>query len=128
MLTRLANRLVHQFYDIAPSVIIVAICIGALLLWRRTRRVAALVQLFSAVLMLLAWSLFELRIQTTGEFETTTYSLLLRSAPLRIAVDACLWSSIFVFSFAYIWYAITSKASNQAMERTSDRSASQDLK
>ena len=128
MLTRLANRLVHQFYDIAPSVIIVAICIGALLLWRRTRRVAALVQLFSAVLMLLAWSLFELRIQTTGEFETTTYSLLLRSSPLRIAVDACMWSSIFVFSFAYIWYAITSKASNQAMERTSDRSASQDLK
>ena len=116
MLTRLFDRLVHQSYDIAPSVIIVSICIGALLLWRRTRRVAALVQLFSAVLMLLAWSLFELRIQTTEEFETTSYSLLLRSSSLRLAVDACMWGGIFVFSFAYIWYAITSKASNQAMQ------------
>jgi uncharacterized membrane protein YGL010W len=105
----LPDVLIHQFYDIAPSVIIISVCAGAVLLWRATRRVAALVQLASAVLMLVAWSLFELRIQTTGEFETTSYSLFLRAPWLRFAVDASMWSSIFVFSFAYFWYAITER-------------------
>jgi hypothetical protein len=114
--------LVHQFYDIAPSVIILCLGTGAMLLWRRTRRVATLVQLLSAVLMLIAWSLFELRIQTTGEFETTSYSLLLRAPWLRFAVDACMWSSIFVFSTAYVWDAITQRACNQAIQRTAPRS------
>jgi hypothetical protein len=118
----LPDILVHQFYDIAPGVICLFVGAGAMFLWRRSRHVAALIQLLSAVLMLVAWSLFELRLQTTGEFETTAYSLLLRSPSLRFTVDACMWSSIFVFSFAYFWYAITRKSSNHVMERRADRS------
>jgi hypothetical protein len=98
---------VHQFYDWAPGVIIISICAGATMLWRRTRRVTALIQLLSTILMLIAWALFELRIQTTGEFETTGYSLLLRAPWLRFAVDACMWGGTFVFSIAYAWHSIT---------------------
>src|SRR3954470_22591888 len=103
----LHDWLFHHFYDIAPTVIIITVCGGSVMLWRATRRLAALIQILSALMMLGAWSLFELRIQTTGEFETTGYSLFLRAPWLRFAVDAWMWAGTFVFSIAYAWHSMT---------------------
>jgi hypothetical protein len=107
---------------VPPGLLMFCVVIGALLLWTRTKSAAALVQLVAASLLFVDWAVFAiyqlcLRIEPFGLDPVAT------PEPFQAARRIVVLVALVAFPIAYVWYAFTLKASNQAMERTADRCA-----
>jgi hypothetical protein len=108
-------------YTIAPGVLMLCVVVGAVLLWKRTRHASALVQLVAASLLVMDWAItgiYELASESNTWLGTRFWS-----EPFQTVRHFTVSVALVVFPIAYLWYAFTQKASNHAMERTSDRSA-----
>jgi hypothetical protein len=113
-------NLVTFLRQLGPTVLLLCLVAGSWLLWSRTKRASALLQFIAAAALSLNALVDDLySLMVSGG---STYYRLLSSV-----AHVLLWPtlvSVATFPIAYLCYAIRQKASNQAMERTADRSAS----
>ena len=115
------NFLTYLIREWAPTVLILGITIGSLLLWKRTKRISALAQLLTSTPLFLLFVLHLLRTFTTP-FDSSLYSRFLWSPRLNDVESVVGLVCVVVFPIAYLCYAIREKPSNQAMQRTTPRS------
>jgi hypothetical protein len=93
--------------DLIPPAITLLLLVGAIILWRRTKRASALLQLFAASgLFLFMW--LELIAQFLAIVCHRTQLLdALRGSHVQTAEWIVLLISGFAFPVGYLWYALT---------------------
>ena len=105
-------------HDVLPIAIPLCIVVAAAVLWRRTRRASALMQLVASLLILYGMSVNQFGGRSTG---LDRYW----SEPMRISMNIALFLGFVLFPVGYLLYAFRKRVSNHAMERTADRSTSE---
>jgi uncharacterized membrane protein YoaK (UPF0700 family) len=92
--------LMHHFVqDVMPIAVPLCVVVGAAFLWRRTRRVSALVQLVASVLLLYGMSVEHFGWRSTG---LDRYW----SEPMRISMDIAMFLGFALFPVSYLLYAL----------------------
>ena len=96
----------YLLWQAVPTLAVVAVVAGSALLWMRTRRGSALVQVASSTILLLAAILDHVR-NLAVPIETQLSSRVWST--LRDIQSGAVILSIIVFSLGYLWYAIDRK-------------------
>ncbi len=89
-------------------VVPLGIAVGALLLWMRTRHVAAFVQVFAAIPFFVCSTLHSL-CSLVNPFDKSPVSRFVWSHALQDATVTAAFLSSIVFGIGYLWYAISQK-------------------
>ncbi len=114
---------VRSWVDLfAPGLLMLCIAIGGALLWRRTRRSSVLVQLVAASLLFADWGLTEIFRALDPNAGPATFFWSERIQTVRHIIVSL---ALVAFPISYLWYALTEKASNHAMQRTPTRRSPQ---
>ena len=92
--------------ELWPTVLALCIAVGSLLLWSRTMRLSALLQLIGSAVFLIVSLLSNLRLFTTPSDESWISRLLWSSSLDGVTVGTVLVCGL-VFSIGYLWYAVT---------------------
>ncbi len=95
---------------------------GASVLWAKTRRATALLQLLAASVVFVACAIQALALVLTALDHNTLLDTL-RTSRVDVAVDVALVAGVLFFSLAYFIDALRQNASNKAMQRTAGRAA-----
>jgi hypothetical protein len=114
----LVDLMRHFVQNVMPIAVPLCVVVGAAFLWRRTKRASALVQLVASALILYGMSLSQYGWRSTG---LDRYW----SEPMRISMNITLFLGFLLFPVSYLLYALSKRASNQTMERTTDRGTSE---
>ena len=96
----------HLIWDVAPVAFLLCIVVGSVLVWRRTRRAAALAQLIGAGLTFIGWGLLTLRWSTVVPSDLSLYAETLRSEAMRLTMSLAPLVGAAVFSVGYLCDAI----------------------
>jgi hypothetical protein len=88
--------------------LVLCVAVGSFVLWRRTKRAAALTQLVASALIFLPWLLGQIRYFMTPSTESA-FARLFWSQGFNEAMSLLLHLSLVVFGLGYIWYALTER-------------------
>jgi hypothetical protein len=92
--------LMHHFVqDAMPIAVPLCVVVGAALLWRRTRRASAVVQLVGSTLILYAMIVNQFWWHSNGLDAV-------RSEPVRISMDIAMFLGFLLFPVSYLLYAV----------------------
>jgi Na+-translocating ferredoxin:NAD+ oxidoreductase RnfD subunit len=94
-----------------PAMLIVCVAIGSFLLWRRTKRRSAFMQLVAAAVMLLLL-VFAAGHKFTTPLDDTWLAQFLWSESIGAAIPCMTAFSLVVFGCGYVWFAARAKPSN----------------
>jgi hypothetical protein len=99
MLLRLEDLFMRFTQDVLPIAIPLCVVVAAAVLWRRTRRASALVQLAGSLLIFYGIIVDRFGWRSTG---LDRYW----SAPMRISMDIALFLGFILFPVSYLLYAL----------------------
>src|SRR5215203_4119456 len=94
----------HLTRNIGPGVVLLCFIVGAVSLWKRTRRVSALVQLLAASLVFISWGFHRIEVEFAMPLRTSLFARVLSSEEWQITKTVSLLVGIFVFALAYLRY------------------------
>ena len=98
------------FWHFMPVLWLLCIVVGALLLWRRTKHIAALAQFVAAAGFFVCIFVDWLReFSAPPPFDTSWFAKLVWSSHLSDFGFIVMIICVLVFPIAYLWYAITQK-------------------
>jgi hypothetical protein len=100
------SLLLNAWHIFLLLIVPLGIPVGAFLLWKRTRRVAALLQLVAAVLFFLCISVHLLR-SHVDPFDKSWFSKLVRWDNTAVGL-----LSFILFAIGYLWFAIAPRNFN----------------
>ena len=102
MLIRARDLFMQLIHDVLPVALPLCIVVAAAVLWRRTRRISALVQLIASVLLLYGMIVDRYGWHSTGLDRVY-------SQPLQISRDIALFLGVVSFPCGYLVYALTKR-------------------
>ena len=101
----LFDLIYHLIYDVAPSVMLLCVTVGAGVLWHRTKRSSSLVQFIGSLLLFAGFALQQLRWSTVTPYDHSLYADVMRSEPMRIGMGLAFYIGLGIFAISYAWFA-----------------------
>ena len=98
----------YMLRQVLPALFVLCVVLGSFILWRRTGRVAALLQLLTSALLVLHILLQDLK-NLFWPFDPSPIARLLQSSLMHDIADTVAIASLAVFAVASLWYALGEK-------------------
>jgi TRAP-type mannitol/chloroaromatic compound transport system permease large subunit len=105
----LTDLIYHLVWDVVPFAALLCVVVGAALLWIRTKRTSAMLQMVASVLLFLGMALDRVRWQFVTPYDNSAFADVLRSESMRIVMLLAPLLGLTVFSISYLWYARAQK-------------------
>jgi hypothetical protein len=91
------------------GVVFLCLFIGAVILWRHTKRISAMAQAMSAGLVFLTWVIREISGHFTTPYGSSPFSRVMWSESLRTTLAIVDVTCGLVFALSYVLYAVARK-------------------